>query len=50
MPNEFNETITVISEETDRFSLKTNGGFSLAIGLESEFGTSFENFLLDSKI
>jgi hypothetical protein len=43
--NEFSEIITTISDEVSRFHLTTNGGFSLAYGFESEFGTSFDNFL-----
>jgi hypothetical protein len=43
------ECRTIISDVSEGFSLVTSGGFSLAQGIESEFGTSFDNFLLDKE-
>lgn len=42
----FNEMITKITDKSG-FELITSGGFSLAYGLEADFGTSFENFLMN---
>jgi hypothetical protein len=42
-----NESITKISDRTSGFELNTNGGFSMVQGLLSEFGHSFDNFILD---
>ena len=47
--NENNEFSTIIEDKLAEFSLITSGGFSLAQGTESEFGESFENFLVDKK-
>lgn len=43
--NEFGETISTLSERTDQFKLVTSSGFVLAFGLESEFGSSFDDFI-----
>ena len=42
------EIITRITDESEGFELITSGGFSLAQGSESEFGTTFENFLKEN--
>lgn len=42
---ETKDTVTKISDEMSGFEIATAGGFSLAQGLESEFGTSFDNLL-----
>lgn len=42
---ETQETLTTIIDKQGNFELITSGGFSLAKGLEIEFGTSFEKFL-----
>lgn len=42
-----NEVLTRITDKSSGFELITSGGFSLAQGKESEFGTSFDNFLTD---
>ena len=47
--NEKFEPITIIADKLVEFSLVTSGGFSLAQGIESEFGTSFENILVDKE-
>lgn len=39
------ESIYKITDKVVGFELVSSGGFSLAQGLESEFGTSFDNFL-----
>lgn len=39
--------LTQIRDDISDFKLITSGGFSLAQGIEADFGTSFENFLLD---
>ena len=44
-----NENLIRIYDETSGFELYTSGGFSVAQGLESEFGTSFDDFILDEK-
>lgn len=44
---ETTEKITKISDKAAGFELSTSGGFSLAQGLLSEFGTSFDDFLKD---
>jgi hypothetical protein len=41
------ENVSKISDKILGFELSTAGGFSLAHGLESEFGTSFDNFIKD---
>ena len=43
------ERITKITDKLSKFELSTLGGFSLAQGLESEFGTSFDNFIKEKK-
>jgi hypothetical protein len=43
------ERITKITDKLSEFELSTLGGFSLAQGLESEFGTSFDNFIIEGK-
>lgn len=43
--NENDETITIIADKLVSFSLITSGGFSMAQGLESDFGKSFDDFL-----
>jgi hypothetical protein len=40
-----NETITRIADKKAGFELITTGGFSVAMGLLNEFGTSFDNFI-----
>ena len=40
------EIITKITDTDAGFELLTSGGFAIAQGLESEFGTSFDNFLI----
>lgn len=42
---ETKESIVTISDKVLGFELSTSGGFSLAQGLESDFGTSFDNFI-----
>jgi len=37
---------TIITDKQAGFTLVTTGGFALAQGLDSEFGDSFDNFLL----
>jgi hypothetical protein len=46
---ETDEIITIIRDKAGDFELKTSSGFSLAQGLESEFGRSFENFILNKE-
>lgn len=47
--DETKETVTKVSDRTSGFELVTTGGFSLAQGYESEFGTSFDDFIRDEK-
>jgi hypothetical protein len=46
---ETKEDIVKICDKVSGFELSTSGGFSLAQGLESEFGTSFDNFIKEKK-
>ena len=39
------ETIVTLNDKNSDFKLSTYGGFSLAHGLESEFGPSFDGFI-----
>lgn len=43
------EKITKIIDRQIGFELITSGGFSVVQGYESEFGSSFENFLIDNR-
>lgn len=45
--NESNEKETVIKDKAAGFELVTSGGFSMAQGMESEFGSSFKEFIKD---
>lgn len=47
--NEMEISITKISDLKSGFELNTTGGFVLAKGYESEFGTSFVDFFKDHK-
>ncbi|MEZ4913581.1 MAG: hypothetical protein R2798_05950 [Chitinophagales bacterium] len=42
---ETKEKIIKLIDKISGFELSTSGGFSLVQGLESEFGTSFDNFI-----
>jgi len=44
-----NDKVTIISDKVAGFELITSAGFSLSQGKEVEFGTSFENFIIDKK-
>lgn len=46
---ETKESVVKISDKILGFELSTSGGFSLAQGLESEFGTSFDDFIKEKK-
>ncbi len=45
-PNEFDEIISTLIDKSNQFKLITSSGFGVVVGTESEFGTSFENFIL----
>lgn len=46
---ETEENITTISDAISGFELITSGGFVLAQGYGYEFGTSFDNFILNKE-
>jgi hypothetical protein len=43
--HEENSYVTEIKDKQGRFHLVTSGGFSVALGQEYEFGTTFDGFL-----
>ncbi|VXB36378.1 conserved hypothetical protein [Flavobacterium sp. 9AF] len=43
--HENNDSTTIIRDKSLKFILKTSGGFTLVQGIESEFGTSFDDFI-----
>lgn len=45
LTKETGERLTVIRDKFSSFELITNGGFSIAQGIEAEFGDSFDDFL-----
>jgi hypothetical protein len=44
------DSVTIISDCLSGFTVTTNGGFTLVKGNQSEFGSSFENFLRSDSI
>lgn len=44
--SETKTSVTKIIDKTSSFELITSGGFSIAQGLESEFGKSFDKFII----
>jgi hypothetical protein len=45
-----NDSNTIITDKLAGFTLITSSGFTIAQGIESEFGTSFDNFLTNNNV